>query len=357
MKKILIASYSLDVGGIETALVTLLKNISEKYDITLCLEKKQGLFLIEVPESVKIIEYKASNNKITLIRKISNYIKQQKFKIKYKNKFDFSANYATYSYPCSFVARTASENCALWVHNDYMNFFDNDKIKYKEFFEKLKVREYKKIVFVSENDQNVFVEELPEFKEKTIFCNNLINYNQIINKANEEVQDFDKKEKVITFINLGRHDEKQKKLSRIINATKKLNNEGYKFRVIFVGQGQDTLKYQEQAEGVENIQFLGAKKNPYPYLKNSDCLIMSSDFEGYPVVFIESLILNKPIITTDVSDSKKDIDGKFGLVVEKSEEGLYKGMKEFLDNPIKIQEFNPDNFNQEILNKLKSIIN
>ena len=357
MKKILIASYSLDVGGIETALVTLLKNISEKYDITLCLEKKQGLFLIEVPESVKIIEYKASNNKITLIRKISNYIKQQKFKIKYKNKFDFSANYATYSYPCSFVARTASENCALWVHNDYMNFFDNDKTKYKEFFEKLKVREYKKIVFVSENDQNVFVEELPEFKEKTIFCNNLINYNQIINKANEEVQDFDKKEKVITFINLGRHDEKQKKLSRIINATKKLNNEGYKFRVIFVGQGQDTLKYQEQAEGVENIQFLGAKKNPYPYLKNSDCLIMSSDFEGYPVVFIESLILNKPIITTDVSDSKKDIDGKFGLVVEKSEEGLYKGMKEFLDNPIKIQEFNPDNFNQEILNKLKSIIN
>ena len=357
MKKILIASYSLDVGGIETALVTLLKNISEKYDITLCLEKKQGLFLSEVPESVKIIEYKASNNKITLIRKISNYIKQQKFKIKYKNKFDFSANYATYSYPCSFVARTASENCALWVHNDYMNFFDNDKIKYKEFFEKLKVREYKKIVFVSENDQNVFVEELPEFKEKTIFCNNLINYNQIINKANEEVQDFDKKEKVITFINLGRHDEKQKKLSRIINATKKLNNEGYKFRVIFVGQGQDTLKYQEQAEGVENIQFLGAKKNPYPYLKNSDCLIMSSDFEGYPVVFIESLILNKPIITTDVSDSKKDIDGKFGLVVEKSEEGLYKGMKEFLDNPIKIQEFNPDNFNQEILNKLKSIIN
>ena len=357
MKKILIASYSLDVGGIETALVTLLKNISEKYDITLCLEKKQGLFLSEVPESVKIIEYKASNNKITLIRKISNYIKQQKFKIKYKNKFDFSANYATYSYPCSFVARTASENCALWVHNDYMNFFDNDKTKYKEFFEKLKVREYKKIVFVSENDQNVFVEELPEFKEKTIFCNNLINYNQIINKANEEVQDFDKKEKVITFINLGRHDEKQKKLSRIINATKKLNNEGYKFRVIFVGQGQDTLKYQEQAEGVENIQFLGAKKNPYPYLKNSDCLIMSSDFEGYPVVFIESLILNKPIITTDVSDSKKDIDGKFGLVVEKSEEGLYKGMKEFLDNPIKIQEFNPDNFNQEILNKLKSIIN
>ena len=135
MKKILFASFSLDVGGIETALITLLKNISTKYDITLVLEKKEGIFLKEVPENVKIIEYKPSDNKITIIRKISNFIKQQKFKIKYKNKFDFSACFATYSYPCSFVARTASKNSSLWVHNDYMNFFENNEVEYKEFFQ------------------------------------------------------------------------------------------------------------------------------------------------------------------------------------------------------------------------------
>lgn len=355
MKKILFASYSLDVGGIETALITLLKNISEKYEITLCLEKKQGIFLNEVPKNVKIIEYTPSSNRITLIRKMSNFIKQQIFKLKYKNKFDFSASYATYSYPCSFVARTASKNCALWVHNDFMNFFENDKMQYKNFFETLKIQEYKKIVFVSEHDKNVFINEFPESNEKAIFCNNLIDYKQIIEKSNEEVEDFNK-ENITTFINLGRHDEKQKKLSRIIEATKKLNKEGYKFRVIFVGQGQDTLKYKEQAKDLENIQFLGAKKNPYPYLKNSDCLIMSSDFEGYPVVFIESLILNKPIITTDVSDSKEDIQGKYGIVVEKSVDGLYSGMKNFLQNPLLIQEFDPEKFNQEILEKLKRII-
>ncbi len=32
---------------------------------------------------------------------------------------------------------------------------------------------------------------------------------------------------------------------------------------------------------------------------------MSSDFEGYPIVFIESMILGKPIITTNLSDSQK----------------------------------------------------
>ena len=42
MKKLFFASYSLDIGGIETSLVTLLNNLGEKYEITLCLEKKEG---------------------------------------------------------------------------------------------------------------------------------------------------------------------------------------------------------------------------------------------------------------------------------------------------------------------------
>ena len=45
MKKILFSAYSMDVGGIETALITLLKNIKDKYKITLVLEKKEGIFL------------------------------------------------------------------------------------------------------------------------------------------------------------------------------------------------------------------------------------------------------------------------------------------------------------------------
>ena len=44
----------------------------------------------------------------------------------------------------------------------------------------------------------------------------------------EDFEDF-KESNEATFINIGRHDEKQKKLSRIIAATKKLNKEKYKF--------------------------------------------------------------------------------------------------------------------------------
>lgn len=356
MKKILFSAYSLDVGGIETALITLLKELSKEYDITLALEKKQGIFLNEVPENIKIITYEASNNKIVIFRKIANFIKQLLFKTKYKNKFDFAGCFATYSFPASFVSRTASKNSCLWVHNDYMNFYDNNAIAYRKFFGDLKIYDFKKIIFVSDLDKKIFETQFPEFKSKAYVCNNLIDYNKILNQADEEIEDFQRNDKITTFINIGRHDEKQKKLSRIINATKKLNKEGYKFRVVFVGKGTATKKYKEMAEKIKNIEFLGAKKNPYPYLKNSDALLMSSEFEGYPVVFIESQILNKPIITTEVSDSKSDIEGKYGLVVEKSDNGVYKGMKEFLDKGYKPIKFDPEKYNQDILGKLKDIM-
>ena len=354
MKKILFSAYSLDVGGIETALITLLKEIYNKYDVTLVLEKKQGIFINELPKEIKLITYEPSKIKNVFFRKISNFIKQLIFKIKYKNKFDFAGCFATYSFPASFVARTASKNSALWVHNNYLDFYDNNIMEYRKFFTELKIFNFKKIVFVSEMDKRVFIAQFPEYSKKVIICNNLINYKEIIKKSEEEIDDL-KKDNVPIFINIGRHDEKQKKLSRIIEATKMLNKKGYKFKVIFIGKGTATNAYKEMSKDIENIEFLGVKKNPYPYLKESDALLMSSDFEGNPVVFTEAKILNKPIITTNVSDSKKEIDKKYGIVVEKSDKALYYGMKEFLDNGFTPEKFDAESYNNEILEKLDKI--
>ena len=169
MKKLLISAYSLDIGGIETALITLLKYLHNDYEITLVLEKKQGMFLKDVPDDVKIITYEISKRKIALIRKIDNFIRQRKFMKTYGNKFDCSICYATYSKPCSFVARKSSKNSILWVHNNYMSFFDGNVEMYKQFFKELKIEEYKKIVFVSELDKNIFNAYFPEYNKKTVF--------------------------------------------------------------------------------------------------------------------------------------------------------------------------------------------
>jgi len=356
LKKLLISAYSLDYGGIETALITLLEYLKDKYEITLVLEKKQGVFLKKVPQNVEVISYEKSKIKNTLFRKIDNFIRQTKFKMKYKNKFDFSICYATYSLPCSFVARTASKNSALWVHNNYMNFYNNDIQRYKKFFYDLKIEEFKKIIFVSNLDKTIFSAEFPMMIKKCYVCNNLINYESILEKSEEQVDDF-KKSNLPTFINISRHDEKQKKLSRIINATRKLNKEGYKFRVVFVGKGIDTKSYYNMAKDLKNVIFLGAKTNPYPYLRLSDCFVMSSEFEGYPVTLVEAEILSKPIITTDISDAKEEIDKKYGIIVEKSDNGIYEGMKQFLDEGIEIDKFSPEKYNEDIIKKLEKIFN
>ena len=61
--------------------------------------------------------------------------------------------------------------------------------------------------------------------KKATTCHNLINYKEILEKADEKIDDFKKKD-ITTFINIGRHDEKQKRLSRIIEAARSLNEKG-----------------------------------------------------------------------------------------------------------------------------------
>ena len=128
-------------------------------------------------------------------------------------------------------------------------------------------------------------------KERTIVCNNLIDGKKIIEMSNETI-DLPKDQEKFTFINVGRHDEKQKRLIRIIMVAKGLKKENYQFKILFVGDGPDSQLYRDlvKKEKLEDvIIFLGKKQNPYPYIKQADCVLLSSDYEGYPVVFLESL--------------------------------------------------------------------
>ena len=358
MKKLLFAAYSLDVGGIEKALVNLVNVLQNRgYDITVVLEKKQGIFLNELNKNIKLIEYTPSEKKNLIVRKITNFIHRIQFIIKYKNKYDFSAAFATYSKPSIFVSKVASKNNTLWGHADYLTLFDNDRQKVKDFFKSIKVEQFKNIIFVSEEGKNSFLDIFPQMKEKTIACNNIVNNKEILKLSEEEIE-IKKDNKCFTFLNVGRHDEKQKKLTRIIEAVQKLKQDDLNFKVLFVGDGKDNTLYRKMVKDKKlenNIIFVGPQKNPYPYFKISDCVILTSDYEGYPVVFLESFILNKPIITTKVSDYK-DIEGKYGYITSKQIDDIYEKMKEMIKNGYEIKEsFDADKYNNDIIEKLEKI--
>ena len=209
---------------------------------------------------------------------------------------------------------------------------------------------------MSKKAKQSFIEIFPKEKEKVIVCNNLVDYQKIIRLSNENIE-LSKSEEV-TFLNVGRHDEKEKRLNRIIEVAKKLSENNYKFKILFVGEGKDTEKYKNMVKEYKlekQILFVGKKQNPYPYFKISDCVILTSDYEGYPVVFLESMILNKPIITTKVSDYE-DIEGKFGYTTSKDIDDIYQKMKLFIENGFEIKEkFDAEQYNNIIMEKLEKI--
>ena len=163
MKKILFSAYSLEIGGIETALVTLLNSLINKYNITLVLEKKQGDFLKDIDKRIEIITYTPSTNKNTVLRKTLNVCKRMFFSLRYKNKYDFAVSFATYSRPGSFVARTASRNNALWVHSDYLATYQGNIEEAKRFFQSVNYNKFKTIVCISERAKEIWEYIAPRY--------------------------------------------------------------------------------------------------------------------------------------------------------------------------------------------------
>ena len=78
---------------------------------------------------------------------------------------------------------------------------------------------------------------------------------------------------------------------------------------------------------------MGYKENPYKYVKSSDLFVCSSLSEGYSLVIAESLVLGIPVVSTKCSGPIEILrNGENGLLVENSEEGLYKGIKEIINS-------------------------
>ena len=66
--------------------------------------------------------------------------------------------------------------------------------------------------------------------------------------------------------------------------------------------------------------------------------VCSSLSEGYSTAVTEALILGLPVITTNCSGMHELLkDGECGIITENSEEALYLGLKELLNNPYQLK--------------------
>ncbi len=328
-KRLLFTAHSLNVGGIETALINLVNRINlEKYQVDILLEKKEGIFLDKVKEEITVREFKVYNNKNVIIRKILNLSKRLIYTATDYHTYDFSCCYATYSLSGSKLSKIASVNNSIYIHSNYEHLYTKEK-DFREFFDNRDIRNFKHIIFVSNQAKDSFLKYYKEEETKCLVLNNFINTKEIEEKKKVKIEEKKPKDKTL-FMFIGRLDDTSKKLGRAIHLIKEIK----KTELWIIGDGKDKDKYQEMVkkEKLENrIKFLGAKKNPFPYVNIADYIILTSDYEGFPVTYLEAITLHKPLITTiDVSDDKLDIGKDYASIISKDQQEMVNQVKEIL---------------------------
>ena len=358
-KKMLIVLPKMSMGGMERSCANLLSlsNYNKNYDITLLIGYVVDDSLFKrLPNNIRIKilckgKWNLFNKCLTALKYAFLY---SKFFIN-RNKFDVSICYSHHHPVLAKLVRKASSNSIIFVHNDL------EISRTQKQIDKMKFDKFRRVACVSNAVKETFKEKVKNYSDSNIYViNNYIDGERIIDMSKETLLETDLKDNTITFINIARHLEQHKKIFRILKAANRLRNEGYDFRIWLVGSGPDTenyLKYVYNEKLEKIVEMLGTKTNPYNYLKQSSALVLSSAFEGYGMVLDEARILNVPIITTDVADARVITQSGYGILCDNSDEGVYIGMKKFMDEGYTIiNKFDYISFNDQVTKMLDKIV-
>ena len=123
-----------------------------------------------------------------------------------------------------------------------------------------------------------------------------------------------------------------------------------------IGDGvlkNDLQKLIKELNVEKTFILLGAKENPYPYIKMSDYFCLLSYYEGYGIAIEEAKILNKFIIITDTA-SKEAVENYNNNIILKNEENeIYEGLKKIiLQAPTKNDNNQINDNNKKIIKKI-----
>ena len=334
-KDLMFAAVNFEIGGIEKALVNLLNRINyDKYNVDVVLEEKKGIFLPKIISKANITELRVSNHKNVIIRKVTNMYRKLIYTILNYQNYDFSCCYATYSYSANKLALVSSKNNAFYVHSNYTYIYKDEK-EFRQFFDTRNIDKYKRIIFVSNEAKNDFMKFYNHLENKLEVLNNFIDIDSIKATSIEELDVKKSKNKLFVFV--GRLEDHSKKLIRALNLVKEIKD----IDLWIIGDGPDKKKYEDYVKKnniSKRVFFLGRKSNPYPYMNEADYVILTSDYEGFPVTYLEAIVLNKKIITTiDVSDDAINMGKDYAFIVSKDEKKMVEEVKEILRKDKKVK--------------------
>lgn len=352
-KKILFVLHGLPVGGTEKAFLAMLKNIDRiKYDVKILLLEGNGVYIDEVPGDVPIEimspKYALYINPLSwgiqkklfltypvrMLKKIGvsvqAHLKNRDERVydtwepiknnipMHPETFDVVIDYDGF---CKeyILDKVHAKVKISWNHFDY-SFFEKDKIIDRIYFKRL---DY--IVSVSDSGVRSLVEFFPDLSEKFIAIYNILDADQIRERAKIQEVALPKKGENIFICSVGRL-EAQKDFSFAIETASLLKEKGLEFIWYIIGEGSERQKLELLIKGKKlenNVLLLGQQMNPYSYMEKCDLYVQTSKYEGLSVAVAEAMILCKPIIVVDVQGLREYVEnGKCGIVSKRTPEHL-----------------------------------
>lgn len=348
-KRVLFVVESLAGGGAEKILCNIVKHLNkEKYEVTILSVVKTGIYVDNITKDCRLMwilpEYGSLRNPLERIKYKITYKEiyhahpVKVYRSYIKESFDIEIAFVE-GFATKLVA--ASTNCNsrkyAWLHTD-MNRNPHADSRYHSLQEHRGAYEkFNKVIAVSDIAAKAFEEKFHIYGKTEVYYNPVDSLEIKALAGERRNRDASKS---LSFVTAGRLVE-QKGYDRLLDAMKRLKQDGFVFSLEIIGEGIDRKKLEQQAvrdELGDFIHFAGFQANPYPLMIQADAFVISSRAEGFSTAATEALILNIPIITTECA-GMKELFGEYecGRIVENSSEGIYRGMKEVLSHPGKLE--------------------
>jgi glycosyltransferase involved in cell wall biosynthesis len=316
-KKLAIFVAAISGGGVEKAVVNLANEIAKKgINIDLLIADDTGISSLYFDPNISVIKLSTKRVFFCIPELILYLIRAQPDVL-------FSAmEYVNFIALVSKKISFTSTRVIISSHAPLVYFIRDEKFFKWRLLKKLLSYLYgtaDKVITVSKGLERSLIGELNINPAKILTIYNPIINESLINDSLEDLSDpWVKSSKSPYIISIGRF-AKEKDYPTLINAFN-LVREKRDVRLVILGQGPEW----ENVNKIINFHGLssfvhtpGFVLNPYKYIKNAACFILSSKNEGFGNVLVEALALGCPIVSTNCEFGPVEVleNGLWGSLV------------------------------------------
>lgn len=410
-EKILLYPGGMKHNGITTSVINLLANINyDKYDVTVFTNNTNNVEqlnnLQSLNDNVRIVLRRGPmiatfkelyQNEFVRQRGIYKSFEKRLYpkalferefrKIFGDSQFDYAIDYSGYAmFWSNLVLASGAKKKYILLHSDIKSDMERTVKGKRPHYQNLKgvislYPYFDKLVSVSEATKKLNQSNFGglKLKNRHIASRNTINIEKINQLVDDDSDLFEKNgtpvlptltEHGMEAIEFSQDDFKivsvgrlspEKGFDLLIKAVAELAPKYPQLKLYILGDGplKGTLKSLVEQLGIQNhVYFLGQRRNPFFIVKRADVFALTSHYEGQSMVILEALTVGTHVLASDIIANRYVLeDEKYGMLVEKNEVDIAKGLEQFINGTNKdYTKFDAVAYNEETIQEFYSLL-